>query len=159
MIRYFFLTLLAAAAAAQSTPPKEPYVPKQEFIVHGFRSPSIGAEYRRKWLAVHAGLYTTIVSPAEGVKEKNTQFFKVGTTSYFLPFHLRARRKSELFFSSAYLRGLNNGWRNAMQWEPGVRIAVTDHLDLRLGASLLRAKDKPFAVNPTIGVSYTFHKE
>lgn len=136
----------------------DPYVPKEEFIVHGFRSPSIGAEYRRKWIGVHAGFYSTIVSPEKGVDDKTTNFFKVGTTSYFLPFHLKADRKSELFFSSAYMRGLNQGWKNAMMWEPGVRLALTNHVDLRLGVGLLRSKGKPFAVNPTIGVSYTFHK-
>ena len=132
--------------------------PQKEILLHGFRSPSTGVEYRQGHWGIHGGLYTSILRPAEGQKATTAWFAKTGATAYFLPFRLVGPRKSELFASASYLRGLNEGWKSAVQFEPGVRFALTSHLDLRVGASLLRAQQRGWRYNPTIGVSWSFQR-
>lgn len=62
------LTLLTSAVHAQSR------FPKQQLSVNGFRNPSIGLEYQRYNLSVHAGYYVTNFE--SGV---TTEFAKAGS--------------------------------------------------------------------------------
>ncbi|WP_202909718.1 hypothetical protein [Mucilaginibacter pedocola] len=48
----------------------------QEFSLNGFRSHSIGLEYRYHAVSVHAGYYITAFKAGE-----TTEFFKVGITT------------------------------------------------------------------------------
>jgi hypothetical protein len=132
--------------------------PQKEILLHGFRSPSIGVEYRQGHWGIHGGAYTSILRPAKGAETATAWFAKTGVTTYFLPFHLVGPRRSELFASASYLRGLNEGWKSAVQFEPGVRLALTKYLDVRVGASLLRAQQRGWRYNPTIGVSWSFSR-
>jgi hypothetical protein len=133
-----------------------PQRPDREIIVHGFRSPSIGVEVRRGWFGVHGGFYPTIISLEKGGKKNNTWFLKSGVTAYVLQVSTGGTRKSEVFLSASALRGLNRGWKNAAQLEPGFRWAISKHMDVRIGASLLMGEDKKTHINPTIGVSWAF---
>jgi hypothetical protein len=128
----------------------------QEIIIHGFRSPSIGVELRRGWFGVHGGFYPTIISFEEGGAKNNTWFLKSGVTAYVFRVSTGGSRKSEVFVSASALRGLNHGWKNAGQIEPGFRWAVTKQMDLRVGASFLVGEDRHTHINPTIGLSWTF---
>jgi hypothetical protein len=146
-----FAGLIPATSYAQS-----PERPDREIIVHAFRSPSIGLEVRRGWFGVHGGLYPTIISSEESGKKNNTWFLKSGVTAYVLQVSTGGARKSEVFISASALRGLSQGWKNAGQIEPGFRWALSRHMDVRIGASLLMGEDKHTHINPTIGVSWVF---
>ena len=74
---------------------------KNEFSVNGFRSPSIGLEYRHQGISVHAGYYITAFE-----KGKTTQFFKAGATIWFLPVG-KKENPSSFYAGASYLRGLN----------------------------------------------------
>lgn len=52
----------------------------KELSVNGFRNPSIGLEYRKNHVSVHAGYYITALEA--GI---TTKFFKAGVTTWFLP--------------------------------------------------------------------------
>jgi hypothetical protein len=151
-----FAGLLVTPATAQIN--SEADEPKREIIVHAFRSPSIGVEYRHGLLGYHVGVYPTIIKPTENGEAKNTLFAKTGVTAYLFEVPTGGARKSEIFTSVSYLRGLNQGWTNAVQFEPGFRWAMTKNLDFRVGASFLKGADRPLRINPTIGVSWNFSR-
>ncbi|GAB4464580.1 MAG: hypothetical protein OHK0029_34670 [Armatimonadaceae bacterium] len=151
-----FLVISAVAlgispATAQDAPSAPPI---RELMVHGFRSPSIGLEYREGLLGYHAGLYPTIVDEKPGGGSRTTNFLKVGVTAYVLPVRLSQGRPSEVFVSAAYTRGLKNGWGNGFFAETGFRWAVTSGLDLRLGVGFLFDENHAPRVNPTPGISW-----
>ncbi len=117
--------------------------------LHGFRSPSIGIEFRRGRIGYHAGLYTTIFGDDDS---KSTEFLKIGNTFYFG----KADDKFEFFAGTAFVRGLNRRYedRNGNFFEVGGRAALGRGFELRLGVGLLVAPSRKPEFNPTIGLSY-----
>lgn len=140
------LLLMSGSAMAQR-------FPRNEFSVNGFRNPSIGLEYRRNHVSVHAGYYITNLTP-----NLTTQFTKTGLTYYFLPVGQR-ENPSSFYASVSYLRGLNREYehQNAGSAEVGFRWMVWQGLNLRLGVIALASEGKDVKINPTPGISYSFH--
>ncbi len=125
---------------------------KQELSINGFRNPSVGLEYRRGYLSVHAGYYPTAFE--SGV---TTSFFKAGFTGWFLP--LGKRENPSSFYGGVnYLRGFNRDYadKNAVGVEAGFRWMIWKGLNFRIGVIALAAKGEPLHVNPTPGISYSF---
>jgi hypothetical protein len=58
---------------------------QNELSVNGFRNPSIGLEFRRNQVSVHAGYYLTNFQP-----NTTTRFLKAGVSFLFLPVGDRA---------------------------------------------------------------------
>jgi hypothetical protein len=127
--------------------------PRNEFSINGFRNPSIGLEYRRGPVSAHAGYYVT--SFTAGI---TTQFAKTGLTYWFLPVGQR-ENPSSFYASVSYLRGLNRDYerQNAASAEVGFRWMVWRELNLRLGVIALASDGKDLKINPTPGISYSFH--
>jgi hypothetical protein len=142
------LVLLAAVALAGPVHAQEP-APTDTLYVHGFRSPSIGLEYRRNDLGLHAGLYTTILNSGGD----STEFIKTGLTHYF---RLGKNRRREFYVGASYLRGLNRDYdnRNAVMLEQGTVFTLGKRFELRLGGGLLAAEGRKTKLNPTIGISW-----
>jgi hypothetical protein len=139
-------TLLFSGIQAQSR------FSNHEISVNGFRNPSIGAEYRHKYLSVHAGYYPTAFK--SGV---TTGFVKSGLTFWFLPIG-KKENPSSFYAGASYLRGQNREYekQNALGIEAGFRWMVWKGINLRIGAIGVAAKDKSLKINPTPGISYSF---
>lgn len=127
--------------------------PRNEISVNAFRNPSIGLEYRRSQVSIHAGYYITALTP--GV---TTKFAKTGLTYWFLPVGQR-ENPSSFYASVSYLRGLNLEYKNqnAASAEIGFRWMVWRGLNVRLGIIALASAGKDLKINPTPGISYSFH--
>lgn len=140
------LVLVSATSFAQSR------YPKHELSVNGFRNPSIGVEYRRSHLSVHAGYYMTAFE--SGI---TTKFLKTGVTAWFLPVG-KKENPSSFYAGVSYLRGINRDYKNqnAVGMEAGFKWMIWKGLNLRLGAIALAAKDHDVKINPTPGISYSF---
>lgn len=124
--------------------------PKLDTVyLHGFRSPSIGAEARSGNWGLHAGLYTTIL----GLSGKSTEFLKVGVTNYF---HSPIGKRFQSFASLAYVSGRNRDYRNSNGAfiEQGIIWDLGKNLELRTGSGLLLADGHRPKLNPTIGLTY-----
>ncbi|WP_338870125.1 hypothetical protein WBJ53_21925 [Spirosoma sp. SC4-14] len=124
-----------------------------EITINAFRNPSIGLEYRRNHVSVHAGYYITALTA--GV---TTKFAKTGVTYWFLAVN-RRENPSSFYASASYLRGLNLEYKdqNAFSAEVGFRWMVWQGLNIRLGVLALAAEGKEVRINPTPGISYSFH--
>ncbi|UFH56519.1 hypothetical protein [Spirosoma sp. KNUC1025] len=127
--------------------------PRNEISLNAFRNPSIGLEYRRDHVSIHAGYYITALTP-----DITTKFTKTGLTYWFLPVGKR-ENPSSFYASVSYLRGLNLDYekQNAVSAEVGFRWMVWRGLNLRLGVIALAADGKDLKINPTPGISYSFH--
>jgi len=125
---------------------------KNELSINGFRNPSIGAEFRHDQISVHAGYYPTAFKAGE-----NTNFVKIGFTTWFLPVGNK-ENPSSFYAGSSYLRGLSRDYKgkNALGTEIGFRWMVYRGLNLRIGAITVTAKGQSFKINPAPGVSYSF---
>lgn len=125
---------------------------KQEFSLNGFRNPSIGAEYRYKYVSVHAGYYPTNFESGE-----TTEFIRTGLTYWFLPVGQK-ENPSSFYASVSYARGMNRDYEdvNAALTEVGFRWMVYKGINLRLGVTALAADGKSLKINPTPGISYSF---
>jgi hypothetical protein len=138
-------SILTTSASAQ-----EPQ-PLRQLSVNGFRSPSIGLEYRQGAYSVHTGYYTSILSQSDSRNNRSTAFIKTGVSHYF-----GGDTKREWFVSAAHVRGLTEGWkRDGVFLEAGGRWQVAKRLEFRLGAGLLLVSGRPARLNPTPGISYT----
>jgi hypothetical protein len=112
-----------------------------ELMLNGFRAPSIGAEYRRGVISVHAGAYPTIVNDG-GLRgaEGTTWFGKAGLTLWFLPLPMMGNERSSFYAGVSYLTDFGKaGWGHSAQVEAGFRWVVYQGLFVRLGASALYA--------------------
>lgn len=140
------LTLLTSAVHAQSR------FPKQQLSVNGFRNPSIGLEYQRYNVSVHAGYYVTNFE--SGV---TTEFAKAGLTYWFAPVG-KKENPSSFYAQLSYLRGTSREYKdvNAGSLDVGFRWMVWKGLHLRIGVIALAAPDKDLQVNPTPGIGYAF---
>lgn len=125
-------------------------VSDKTLYLHGFRSPSIGLEYRSGSVGVHAGLYTTIL----GKGEKSTEFVKVGATGYWKGFRSTLR----IVRRRLYVRGQNREYRkkDGLFIEQGFVYDLGKNFEFRLGTGILLAKGFKAKVNPTVGFSYRF---
>lgn len=139
--------LMAGAAFSQSR------FSKNEISINGFRNPSIGAEYRYRQVSVHAGYYTTAFKTGE-----YTGFVKAGVSYWFLPSG-KKENPSSFFAGASYLRGLTRDYKNenAIAVEAGYRWMVWKGLNLRIGVIAVAASGKDVKINPTPGISYSFH--
>lgn len=124
----------------------------QDISINGFRSPSIGLEYRYHQVSLHGGYYLTAFDAGE-----TTNFIKTGLTFWFLPFGKKAI-PSSLFAGASYLRGLNRDYedKNALGLELGVRLMIWKGLNLRINGIAVAAKDENLQINPAGGLSYSF---
>ena len=147
-MKKFTLALLVVSASFAAALEPELH-PDRLVYLHGFRSPSIGAEVRNQHLGIHLGLYTTILGDEDN---KSTEFIKAGGTYYFG----KSTDRQESFGGVSYLRGLNRNYeqKNAMFVEFGTRFSLGRGFDLRFGSGLLLAESNKPRYNPTIGISY-----
>ena len=123
-------------------------------VFNGFRSPSIGLEYRCDGVGLHAGLYPTVISKGADGAYETSWFVKVGATAYPLPVVLYGKRPSSLFFSLSYAYGFDNRWRHSLLADAGIRWAAVAGLEMRLGAALLIPPTGPPRINRTPGINY-----
>jgi hypothetical protein len=144
--------LLSLPARADTTSLQPDFADTRELMVHAFRAPSIGLEYRAGHFGVHAGAYTSALNTAG----QATWFFKAGVTGYFLPMRLTSERHSSFYASASFLRGVQTGWSNGFMPEAGFRWAAWKGIDLRLGVAVLLAPGRQVYVNPTPGISWSF---
>jgi len=73
--------LLASMLVLTSVAFAQDKFPKNTLSVNAFRNPSIGLEYQRKQVSIHAGYY-----PTNFESGFTTEFLKAGITYWFLPF-------------------------------------------------------------------------
>jgi hypothetical protein len=125
---------------------------KNEFSINGFRNPSIGLEYRRQHVSIHAGYYTTAFKSGE-----YTNFVKTGLSYWFLPVD-KKEIPSSFYAGVSYMRGLTRAYKdkNAVAMEAGFRWMIWKGLNVRLGAIAVAAKGQDVKINPTPGISYSF---
>lgn len=126
--------------------------PKNSLSINAFRNPSIGLEYQRKQVSIHAGYYITAFE--SGV---TTEFFKTGVTYWFLPIG-KKQIPSSFYVGVSYLRGLNLDYEkeNALGMEVGFRWMVWKGLNVRIGVIGVASKEHTLKINPTPGISYSF---
>jgi hypothetical protein len=138
--------LAAMAAQAQSR------FSTHEFSINGFRNPSIGAEYRYRYISVHAGYY-----PTNFETNTTTEFIRTGVTLWFLPIGKR-ENPSSFYTSLSFARGRTREYedKNAVMPEIGFRWMIYKGLNFRIGVTGLAAKGQSFKINPTPGISYSF---
>lgn len=125
----------------------------QEISLNGFRNPSIGVEYRYHHASVHAGYYVTNFT--QGL---TTEFLKAGFTYWFLAVDKKPI-PSSFYAGASYLRGTSRDYKNldAVGVEAGFRYMIWKGLNVRIGAIALAASGKDLKINPTPGISYSFH--
>jgi hypothetical protein len=148
MTKHILAGLLATIASLAYSQER---FPKNQISINAFRNPSIGLEYHRRQVSVHAGYYVTNFE--SGV---TTEFVKAGATYWFLPWG-KHEVPSSLYVGSSYLRGLTRDYKdkNAIAFEAGARFTVWKGLHFRLGIIGLSAKGQSFKINPTPGISYS----
>jgi hypothetical protein len=139
------LALLAIPTAAAA----------DELNINAFRNPSIGLEYRRGDVAVHGGLYPTIISKDEMGTNETSWFARAGVSYFFLPKAWYGQRPSEFYVSASYLRGLNLDHGNAALIDLGYRWMVYRGLNVRLGVAMLLERERDVKINPTPGIGWS----
>lgn len=144
--------LLASMIVLTSVAFAQDKFPKNTLSINAFRNPSIGLEYQRKQVSVHAGYYITAFE--SGV---TTKFLKAGITYWFLPLG-KKEIPSSFYAGASYLRGINLDYKNenAVAIEVGFRWMVWKGLNLRIGAIGVAAKGHDFKINPTPSINYSF---
>lgn len=141
---FFLFSLHAALAQGRFS--------KNEFSINGFRNPSIGLEFRRRQVSVHAGLYLTNFESG-----KTTRFLKTGLTFWFLPVGKKSN-PSSFYLQMSYLRGLNRDYKDQNAFSPdlGFRWMVWKGLNLRVGIVGVVAEGHKPSILWTPGISYSF---
>lgn len=148
MKQLFFASALFLSGAAFS----QSKFSKDEIGVNGFRNPSIGLEYRKHHVSIHAGYYTTAFKSGE-----YTNFVKTGLTYWFLPVN-KKEIPSSFYACASYMRGLTRSYKdkNAVAMEAGFRWMIWKGLNVRVGAIAVAANGQDVKINPTPGISYSF---
>lgn len=143
---------LALLLALASTTFAQDKFPKNTISINAFRNPSIGLEYQRKQVSIHAGYYLTNFE--SGV---TTEFLKAGVTYWFLPVG-KKEIPSSFYGGLSYLRGITRDYKdkNALGVEAGFRWYVWKGLNLRIGVIALAAEGQDVKINPTPSISYSF---
>ncbi len=144
----FTMVLLISAILAFS----QTKFSKSELSINGFRNPSIGLEYRRHHVSVHAGYYTTAFKAGA-----YTNFVKSGLTYWFLPVD-KKDIPSSFYAGASYLRRLTLAYKekNAVALEAGFRLMLWKGLNFRVGGIAVATKGQDLKINPTPGISYSF---
>ncbi len=144
--------LLALMLVMTSTAFAQEKFPKNTLSINAFRNPSIGLEYQRNQVSIHAGYYITAFE--SGV---TTKFLKTGLTYWFLPVG-KKEIPSSFYAGASYLRGINLDYKNenALAIEAGFRWYAWKGLNLRIGVIALAADGHDLKINPTPSISYTF---
>ncbi len=144
--------LLALLLALTSTAFAQDGFPKNTISVNAFRNPSIGLEYQRNQLSLHAGYY-----PTNFESNVTTEFFKAGVTYWFLPVG-KKEIPSSFYGGLSYLRGTTRDYKDkdALGVEAGFRWYVWKGLNLRIGVIALAADEQDLKINPTPSISYSF---
>lgn len=126
--------------------------PKNQISINGFRNPSIGLEYQRSQVSIHAGYYPTNFT--SGV---TTEFIKTGLSYWFLPVG-KKEIPSSFYTGVSYLRGTSREYKdkNSLAFETGFRWYVWKGLNFRIGVIALIAKEQDLKINPTPSISYSF---
>ena len=127
----------------------------QELNVNLFRNPSMGLEYRRGFMSVHAGAYPTIISKDAAGDNQTSWFARAGLTAFFLGHSWNGQRPSEFYVSASYLRGFNHGRGNAALTEAGYRWMIWEGINVRLGVAVLLERGRDVKVNPTPGIGWS----
>ena len=148
---------LASLAKAESA---EDFFNQRELSINGLRNPSIGLEYRRGFLSVHAGYYPTIFSSNGESQGFTTSFIRTGVTAWYLPFSITGQNRavpSALYSFASWLWGQSHDYVgvHAAKFETGVRVGIWKGLQARLGLSVVIAPGRPTHLNPTPGISYS----
>lgn len=143
----FSLLLLSATASFG-----QKKLSANELSINGFRSPSMGIEYRYRSLSLHTGYYITAFNGGE-----TTRFIKTGITAWFLPTG-KKENPSSFYAGVSYLRGLNRDYKqqNALGVETGYRWMIWKGLNARIGVTGVTAKGHSTKINPASGISYSF---
>jgi len=146
------ILLLASMLAFTSVASAQDKFPENTLSVNAFRNPSIGLEYQRKQVSIHAGYYITAFE--SGV---TTKFLKAGLTYWFLPLG-KKEIPSSFYAGASYLRGINLDYKNenALAMEAGFRWYVWKGVNLRIGVIALAANGHDLKINPTPSISYSF---
>jgi hypothetical protein len=144
-----------ATTAEEITAVESPGRTPQEVSVNLFRNPSIGLEYRLGDVALHAGLYPTIISKDASGQNETSWFLRVGLTYFFLGHSFYGQRQSEFYVSASYLRGFNHGHDNAALADIGYRWMVWRGLNLRIGVAALLERGHDIKINPTPGIGWS----
>lgn len=144
--------LLASMLVLTSVAFAQDKFPKNTLSINAFRNPSIGLEYQRKQVSIHAGYYPTNFE--SGV---TTEFLKAGITYWFLPVG-KKEIPSSFYGGLSYLRGMTRDYKNenALGIEAGFRWYVWKGLNLRIGVIALAAEGQDLKINPTPSISYSF---
>lgn len=145
-------TILVTIFALAATSTIAQNLSSREVSINGFRSPSVGLEYRYQRFSFHAGYYPTAFKAGE-----NTDFFKAGITTWFLPVGQKSN-PSSFYAGASYLRGFNRDYenKNALGVEAGFRWMIWKGLNFRIGAIAVAAPGESLKINPTPGISYSF---
>lgn len=133
----------------------------REIILHAFRAPSTGVEFREGFLGLHVGLYPAIVDKNDRGAARTTWFLKTGLTAYFLGFDTGSGRNSSPYVSLSLVQGFGNAWDvtrsvtegTGVAVDAGFRWAAWRGLDLRLGRGVMVGFDGRVKLNPTPGIS------
>ncbi len=141
-----FTLFMASVAFAQDK------FPKQTLSINAFRNPSIGVEYQRKQVSIHAGYYLTNFE-----SDVTTEFLKAGVIYWFLPSG-KMEIPSSFYGGLSYLRGRTRDYKdkNALGMEAGYRWYAWKGLNLRIGIIALAAEGQDVKINPTPSISYSF---
>lgn len=141
-----FALIIAGTALAQGR------FSSKEFSINGYRNPSVGVEFRIRQISLHAGYY-----PSNFEAGVTTDFFKAGTTIWFLPVG-KKENPSSFYAGADYLRGLSFDYKqkNAVGVEAGFRWMIWKGLNLRVGAIMVNGAGQGPKFNPTSALSYSF---
>ncbi len=148
MKNFFLLSFLLTCAASLEAQDR---FPTNQVSINGFRNPSIGLEYHRKQVSVHAGYYVTNFT--SGI---TTEFVKAGVSYWFLPWGSK-EIPSSLYVGSSYLYGTSLEYKDksAVAFEAGARLMVWKGLNFRLGVIALAAEGQEPQINPTPSINYS----
>ncbi len=117
-----------------------------DLFLNFFRNPSIGVEYRIKYISTHTGLYTTAISKDENDNYVSTEFIRTGISIW---------PTKNIYVSVSHLYGLTRDWKDKTGsiYDAGVEFLVWDErVALRLGIGVIPSNEYGTKVNPTPGI-------
>jgi hypothetical protein len=125
--------------------------PTNILSINGFRNPSIGLEYQKQQVSVHAGYY-----PTNFESNVTTEFLKAGINIWFFSVD-KKEIPSTFYIGTSYLRGLTRDYdnKNALALEAGFRWYIWKGLNCRLGIIALTATGESLKINPTPSIGYS----
>jgi hypothetical protein len=134
----------------------------RQVVLHGFRNPATGLEFRQGTVGFVVGLFPDIVDTAPGGENRTTWFTKTGV--FYYPFGIDAggAGRFEPYLGVSLVQGLGNAWNvsesvvhgSGVTFDGGLRWASSFGLDLRLGAVLLAGFDGRLNWNPAPGMGW-----